>query len=331
MGKRFWVQLSRWDKSLVTTALESGAEAIKLPKGRSAAAKELGIVTTIAPDGDLKPGVDIFEITIRSKKDEEKALKYPADRYLVVRTTDWQIIPLENLIAARDRIIAEVASAQEAKLALGIMEKGTDGILLRAENVRQIKATAKLLQQGQERFPLIKAKVKEIRALGMGDRVCIDTCTQMQPGEGMLVGNSSAGMFLVHAENVETPYCATRPFRVNAGAVHAYVQVPEGKTKYLADLKAGDPVQIINQKGKAQEAHIGRCKVEKRPLVMVTATYKKRELSLILQNAETIRLTQPDGQPISVAKLKKGTEVLAYLEDAGRHFGMKVEETITEK
>jgi len=51
----------------------------------------------------------------------------------------------------------------------------------------------------------------------------------------------------------------------------------------------------------------------------------------VLQNAETIRLTRPDGTPISVVELKEGDEVLGYIESEGRHFGMKVEETIIEK
>ncbi|MDY6974583.1 MAG: 3-dehydroquinate synthase II, partial [Thermodesulfobacteriota bacterium] len=34
---------------------------------------------------------------------------------------------------------------------------------------------------------------------------------------------------------------------------------------------------------------------------------------------------------ISVVKLKPADEVLGYVEDAGRHFGHKIEETITEK
>ncbi len=331
MAKRFWVRIPRWKKSLVTAALEAGADAIVPPRGKSADVKALGIITTVGPDGDLKPGEDLFEVTIRKKKDEEEALRFPPEKFLVVRTSDWKIIPLENLIAARGRIIAEVTSAKEARLALEIMEKGTEGVLLRTDDPREIAKVAKLIQQGQERYPLVKARVREVRQLGMGDRVCIDTCTQMAPGEGLLVGNSSAGMFLVHAENVETPYCATRPFRVNAGAVHAYVQVPGGLTRYLADLKSGDPVQIVNAKGVAQTAYVGRSKMERRPLILVTAEYRRREISLVLQNAETIRLTQPDGQPLSVARLKKGSEVLAYQEAAGRHFGMKVEETIHEK
>jgi len=331
MTKHFWVHLTRWNKSLVTTALESGADAILPPRGKSAEVKALGIITTIGPDGDLKPGEDLFETTIRTKKDEEAALRCPADKFLVVRTADWKIIPLENLIAARGRIIAEVTSAREAKLALEIMEKGAEGVLLKTEDPLEISRVAKLMQQGRERYPLIRAKVREVRQLGMGDRVCIDTCTQMGPGEGMLVGNASSGMFLVHAENVETPYCATRPFRVNAGAVHAYVQVPGGLTRYLADLKSGDPVQVVNAKGLAQTAYVGRSKMERRPLILVRAEHRRKEISLILQNAETIRLTQADGQPLSVARLKPGSEVLAYQEEAGRHFGMKVGETIQEK
>ena len=124
MAKRFWVRIPRWNKSLVTAALESGADAIMVPRGKSADTKALGIITTISPDGDLKLGEDLFEVTIRSKKDEEKALSYPADRFLIVRTADWKVIPLENLIAARGRIIAEVSSVEEARLALEIMEKG---------------------------------------------------------------------------------------------------------------------------------------------------------------------------------------------------------------
>jgi len=331
MPKRFWVRIPRWNKSLVTTALESGAEAIMPPRGRCADVKALGIITTVGTDGDLKPGEDFFEVTIRKKKDEEQALRFPPDKFLVVRTSDWKIIPLENLIAARGRIIAEISSAREAKLVLEIMEKGTEGVLLRTEDPREIVKVARFIQQGRERYPLVKAKVLEVRQLGMGDRVCIDTCTQMAPGEGVLVGNSSSGMFLVHAENVETPYCAPRPFRVNAGAVHAYVQVPGGLTRYLADLRSGDPIQIVNAKGYAQTAYVGRSKMERRPLILVTADHGGKEISLILQNAETIRLTQPDGQPLSVARLKKGSEVLAYQEEAGRHFGVKVEETIQEK
>ena len=149
--------------------------------------------------------------------------------------------------------------------------------------------------------------------------------------QGMLVGNSSSGMFLVRAENIETPYCDPRPFRVNAGGVHAYVRTPEGKTKYLADLRTGDRVLIVDAEGKTEVAFVGRSKIEKRPMMLVEAEHEGHKLSLILQNAETIRLTSPDGSPISVARLDEGDEVLACIEESGRHFGVKIEESIVEK
>jgi len=147
----------------------------------------------------------------------------------------------------------------------------------------------------------------------------------------MLIGNSSSGLFLVHSESVKNPYVAPRPFRVNAGPVHAYVKVPGGKTRYLSELKSGDEVTVINHKGNSQRSVIGRTKIEKRPLMLIEAECGGKVISTILQNAETIRLTQPNGKPVSVVELKKGSKVLAFLEEAGRHFGMKIEETITEK
>ena len=55
------------------------------------------------------------------------------------------------------------------------------------------------------------------------------------------------------------------------------------------------------------------------------------KVSLVLQNAETIRLVRPGGSPVSVVELKPGDTVLAFYEGAARHFGMKIEETIQEK
>jgi 3-dehydroquinate synthase II len=65
--------------------------------------------------------------------------------------------------------------------------------------------------------------------------------------------------------------------------------------------------------------------------MFIEAECKKKTIATILQNAETIRLTQPNGMPLSVVELKKGSKVLTFTEEAGRHFGMKIKETITEK
>ncbi len=332
MKRLFWVNARPYDKKVVTTALESGADAVIVPGGQSKKVRDLGLIKTVSADGDLKLGEDVVEVTISSEKDEAKALKVSPEKLVVIKASDWKVIPLENLIAKRGKgLLAWVRDAEEARVALKIMERGVDGVVLASTDLSEIKRTAAVLREQAERLQLVHATIKSVRPLGMGDRVCVDTIANMEPGQGMLVGNSSSGMFLVHAENVETPYCATRPFRVNAGAVHAYVRLPGGKTAYLADVGTGDPVLIVDHKGKSEFGFVGRAKVEKRPMMLVEAAHKGKPLSLVMQNAETIRLTKPGGEPVSITHLEPGDRVLAYVEDAGRHFGVKIDETIVEK
>ena len=84
----------------------------------------------------------------------------------------------------------------------------------------------------------------------------MDTCSILEPGVGMLVGNSSGGMLLVYNENVQSPYCDPRTFRVNAGAVHAYVKCPNNKTKYMGEVKSGDEILVVDPKGNTQNVVI---------------------------------------------------------------------------
>lgn len=329
--KKVWVRVIPWNKKLVTTALESGADAVIVPEGYTNKVKELGIIKTIAKDGDLKLGKDVIEYEVKSSKDEKEILKLTKSNLVLVKTKDWTIIPLENLVAQTGNLFAEAKNASEAKTLLSVLEKGVDGVLINTTDINEIKKTIRMVRESAEPVSLLKARISELKSLGMGDRVCVDTCTSMRVGDGMLVGNSSAALFLVHSESVENPYVETRPFRVNAGPVHAYVRVPDGKTKYLSELKSGDEILVVNAKGTTQRATVGRTKIEKRPLMLVEAEIDGTKISTILQNAETIRLTKPNGKPISIVSLKKGDEVLVSLEKAGRHFGMKIEETILEK
>ena len=328
--KKVWVQVDPWRKDLVTAALEAGADALVLPGGCSAQAKALGRITTVAPDGDIRLGADAVRIEIASKADEERAARCPAPT-VILQMRDWTIIPLENLLAQRQGVFVEVRRAQDARVVTQILEKGADGIVVVTDDPGEIKRACAAVREHGEQLCLVPATVTRVATLGMGDRVCLDTCTEMKPGEGMLVGDASSAFFLVHSETIETPYVATRPFRVNAGAVHAYVLCPEGKTKYLDELKGGDPCLIVRHDGATQVAYLGRSKVERRPMLRVEAEAGGQVVSLVLQNAETIRLTRPGGEAISVAILKPGDQVLAHLTEGGRHFGMAVKETLTER
>ncbi len=330
--KEFWYWFGKGDKKLITTALESGVSAILVEEDSKAEEiKKLGRIKIISPGGDMKLGEDVVYVRIEGKEDEERAAKYPPKVKVIVETTDWTVIPLENLIAQREELYAVVRNAEEAETALQILEKGVKGIVLKTEDIDEVKRVSRVMSSHCEKLPLVKFKIERILPLGLSDRVCVDTTSLMTKGEGMLVGNSSGGMFLVHAETEENPYVASRPFRVNAGAVHMYIRVPDGKTKYLCELNAGDEVMIYNYKGEGRIAYVGRSKVERRPMLLIEARYENKRVSCVLQNAETIRLTKADGTPISVVELKEGDEVIGYVEEAGRHFGMKVEETIIEK
>jgi 3-dehydroquinate synthase II len=255
--------------------------------------------------------------------------------YLLAIGTDWKVIPLENMIAGlhgiQVKIISGVKNAEEAELALGTLEQGADGVLLDSSDLSEIKRVQKVVEQSSRaRLNLTPANITNVKSVGMGDRVCVDTCSLMQVGEGMLVGSQSKAFFLVQSESEDSPYVAARPFRVNAGAVHAYIKVGD-KTKYLSELKSGDEVTVVTKDGLAQTAVVGRAKIEKRPMILIEAEAEGQRINTLLQNAETIKLVGSNGLPKSVADLKAGDQVLVYLEGGARHFGMSIEESIIEK
>ena len=330
--KRLWVNVIPYEKDIAIAALESGAEAVVVPDGQTETVRQFGKITTVEKDGDLKPGVDVEFVDISSKADEDKAASVAPDKVVVLKMLDWTIIPIENLLARRGQnLIVQVENCDQARLMVEILEKGVDGVLLSTTDVNEIKKTAALIQGISEKITLVEATITGIKQLGMGDRACVDTCTQMTLGEGMLVGNTASGYFLVHSESIDNPYVASRPFRVNAGAVHAYTMAPGGKTKYLADLKMGDEVMLVDYQGRSQTAYLGRNKIERRPMMLIEAETDGYPISLVLQNAETIRLVDPEGQATSVTHLKPGDKVLAHTTEGGRHFGMKVDESLIER
>ena len=176
------------------------------------------------------------------------------------------------------------------------------------------------------------AKVITIKEVGSGDRVCIDTCSLLAVGEGMLIGSQSQGLVLIHSESLPSEFADPRPFRVNAGAVHAYILLPNGKTQYLSEIEAGTEVLIINTAGECRTVTVGRSKIEKRPLLLIEAEINQFVIKTIVQNAETIRLVKDDNSPISVSDLKVGDQILVYfVPKGGRHFGKPVDESILEK
>jgi 3-dehydroquinate synthase II len=327
--KEFWVDIRPYRKELATAAIESGADVIVTDS--AAPIRALCRIRVVANDGDLVPGQDVTEVRIEGGMTMEKAEQLAKKGYIVAETGDWRVIPLENLVALSDRVIAVVRSSDEAHLALGILERGVKGVLLKDPTPALIRNVGAIIRSSAVPVALVPFTITAIRPIGMGDRVCVDTCSMLTEGEGILVGNTSSALLLVQAETLENPYVSPRPFRVNAGAVHAYTIVPGDKTAYLSDLKAGDHVLAVTSDGRIRDAGVGRVKIEQRPLILVEAEAEGVKASLVLQNAETVRLVGADGSPVSVVTLSQGDKVLGRVMESGRHFGIAVKESIIEK
>jgi 3-dehydroquinate synthase II len=273
-------------------------------------------------------GDSAAEIVVKDASDEQRALQLAemGIRYIIVRCPNWKIIPLENLIArARDKaeLLAEVSDLSEAKTALQALELGVDGVVFSPKVPGEIDEMERFLKESGGAVSLVKARVISAKTIGSGARVCVDTCELMQPGEGMLVGSQSSGLFLVEAEVHRNPHVEPRPFRVNAGPVSSYVLTPGFKTRYLAELKAGDEILIINRSGATRPGHVGRVKIERRPMTLIESESNGHSFSLIVQNAETVRLISNDASK-SVSDLRPGDEILVRIEEGGRHFGTLV-------
>lgn len=322
---------------------QSDVQEVRNGKARIAASSghcDINVVDFLDGDSIAKSKILGKKVAVRVRvervEDEEKAVKAAellAD-YIIIDCPDWKMIPLENLIAkmrGKTRLLAEVACSEDARLALETMELGTDGVVLKTSDCNELLETAKITSRRASEVQLVPVRVVEIKQIGTGARVCVDTCDMMKPGEGILVGCQSCGLFLVEAEVHENPFVETRPFRVNAGPVSLYALTSLKGTKYLSELKAGNEVLIVDAKGNSRVANVGRIKIERRPLILIEAELKGRRIKTIIQNAETIRLVTKDGSK-SVEELKIGDEVLAHITDGGRHFGTLVkEESVLER
>ncbi|MEM1512649.1 MAG: 3-dehydroquinate synthase II [Candidatus Jordarchaeales archaeon] len=335
-------------KEYATEALTRGINTFYAPPEIAEKVKSLGSVKVLSDGsgGDVtvkkfdegaqpEEGV-IYRVKVARKEDEEKvySLAKSGASAVMVEAEDWKIIPLENIIADLHKmdteLYAEAESVEEARTLLQTLELGVDAVIYEPKSINEVAELAKLVQE-KDLMPLTAAEVINVKEVGMGDRVCVDTCSLLEVGEGMLVGSQAKGLFLVHSETLETEFTSPRPFRVNAGPVHSYTLSPDGKTKYLSELKAGDTVLTVNYRGVMREAVVGRVKIERRPLILVEAEKDGEVFKVILQNAETVALVGEDGKALSVSKIKKGDKVLLHLSHKGRHFGKSVEETIIEK
>jgi 3-dehydroquinate synthase II len=254
--------------------------------------------------------------------------------FVIVEAEDWKIIPLENVIAqlhkSNTKVYTTAKNADEIRTMFSVLELGVDGVIFSTDNEKAVDELRDYLDAFV--FPIKSAKILDVRDVGTGERVCVDTTSMLQVGEGMLIGSKSNFLFLIHNESVGSSFTSPRPFRVNAGAVYCYTVMPDGKTKYLSEIEAGSEVLIVKNNGSSRRVTVGRSKIETRPLRLIRADIEGETGTIILQNAETIRFIKSDGTLLPITEARAGEEILCYIKPpSGRHFGMEVKEFIVEK
>ncbi|GAA3059624.1 3-dehydroquinate synthase II family protein [Actinokineospora globicatena] len=256
--------------------------------------------------------------------------------HTVVRFRDPTKIPLEIVIAAADTaggdLICQADDLTEAGVIVDVLEKGSEGVLLAPRSADDVFALVDMLRTRTPDLALTKLTVDRITHLGLGDRVCVDTCTHFEEDEGMLVGSYAHGFVLCCSETHPLPYMPTRPFRINAGALHSYVVGQDNRTNYLSELASGHAVLAVGADGRTRRVVVGRIKLESRPLLGIDATAEDgSRVNLIVQDDWHVRVLGPGGVVLNVTELEAGDQLLGHVATDKRHVGWPVGEFCVEK
>jgi 3-dehydroquinate synthase II len=258
----------------------------------------------------------------------------PSGGILAIEWTGDRVIPLENAIAAgrrRFELWVCARGPQEVPGALGALEHGAHRVIVEVRSPEEVDNLELVLES-----PVLSSldwalvPVTSVSAVGVGDRVLVDTTSLLDPAEGLLVGSAAGFLFHVASEAIGSQFSRPRAFRVNAGAAHSYVLMGDGTTRYLSELEPGDAVLVSRPGESARSVRVGRIKIERRPLILVTASVDKTNRTIFLQEAETVRLSA-EAARVSTTDLRAGMRVHGVRMAPARHLGRSVEETIIER
>lgn len=325
MGKTFWVRLEQREEAAGLPAYDAHVDWVWVPgEDPGDRGSDLPVVGEgVRPEPVL--------MTLRSARDVEAAAAAArSGKWVVVDCPDWRIIPWESLVGL-GRVLARVTNTEQARQALGVLERGLDGVVLESADPEVIREVGELVHEAGTEVSLVTGTVKSVTPVGQGDRACVDAAVLFRADEGLLLGDRAGALFLVASETRENPFIEPRPFRVNAGGVHLYVLLPGDRTGYLAELGSGKTALAVDADGRCRTLVVGRLKIERRPLVRVVAEYEGAEASILLQNAETVCLLGPDRERLSVATLEPGQRVLMHPAPEARHLGRTVDEWVLER
>jgi len=257
-----------------------------------------------------------------------------SDHTLVVGE-DWQIIPLENLIARigeETDLVAGVRTAEEAKTAFETLELGADAVLLDTDDPDEIRATVGVRDATErEHLDLEYATVTAVEETGSG-------------GSRLRRHGVDARGRRGDVDRLDESRALFRPRRDRRLAVRRLQAVPRQRgcrPRVRPDAGRRDKVPRgaeIRRRGagrRHRREHPGGDRRpredRKRPMFRVEAELENGDrIETLLQNAETIRVATAAGRK-SVTDLEAGDELLVRYEDVARHFGEAVEESIIEK
>ncbi|MEU6891569.1 3-dehydroquinate synthase II [Streptomyces sp. NPDC046557] len=304
------------------------ADLVVVPGGKEARA-ELALAH---PDVEFGRYVEIID----ADSLEDACLSARLEAWSVLRFRDPTKIPLEIVIAAASgapgSIITTAADQEEAEIVYGVLELGSDGVLMPGSHVGDATALRTAATSRSGEISLVELTVTAATHIGMGDRACVDTTTHFRKDEGILVGSHSKGMVLCVSETHPLPYMPTRPFRVNAGALHSYTVSQGGRTNYLSELHAGSTVLAVDVAGRTRPVSVGRVKIETRPLISIDAVAPNGQaVNLILQDDWHVRVLGPGASVLNSTELKPGDTILGHLPTADRHVGYPINEFCLEK
>jgi 3-amino-4-hydroxybenzoic acid synthase len=321
----------------VTKILLPGDDQRAMPAAAAGADIDIVIVPG-EPDGwrnlaAARPGTELgrfVEVTDALTLEEACAVARE-ERWSVLRFRDPTKIPLEIVIAAAQQapghIMVVAADPQEAAVIFGVLEHGPAGVMMAPGAVGDATALRRACMPGAEQVELAELTVTAVSHVGMGERACVDVCSILRRDEGMLVGSHSKGMVLCVSETHPLPYMPTRPFRVNAGAIHSYTMAGQGRTRYLSELRAGSKVLAVDVHGAARLVTVGRVKIESRPLICVEAVAADgRDVNVFLQDDWHVRVFGADGAVRHSTELAPGDGLLGHLPTADRHVGYAIDE-----
>ena len=121
-----------FSKNDVTLALESGVDGVIVPADKVDSVSQLSRTQVLAEEA-------MPSRAMTSKADEEAIRDALRAGQQVVLERGWEIIPVENLLAQCDNVVAEAGSLEEAVLASGILQRGVQGIVVLPGAIGELK------------------------------------------------------------------------------------------------------------------------------------------------------------------------------------------------